>query len=164
MDKKYLESLLSYDPNTGLFTWKINKGRVSAGSVCNNTQDQGYKKVNIDGKSYYLHRLVFLLEDGVFPNVVDHINGDVSDNKRINLRKTSRAGNRRNSKVSSNNISGVKNVHYNKKTSSYSVTMHVNGVRKSFGSFSTLEKAKQVADKAREDNHKEFAYNVHSHN
>lgn len=78
------------------------------------TKDKrGYLVYNILGKQFKVHRLIWLLETGDFPNgVIDHIDG-VKDNNRIsNLRDTTDKVNRNNpnNKLSSQNKSGVSGV------------------------------------------------------
>lgn len=54
-----------------------------------------------------LHKLIMKTPKGM---VVDHINGDVTDNRRRNLRVCSHLENSRNSKKQKNNTSGYKGV------------------------------------------------------
>jgi hypothetical protein len=56
----------------------------------------GYLVTGIDGKLFYLHRLLMKTKQG---QVVDHINGDKSDNRRCNLRNVSQRENCVNAKV-----------------------------------------------------------------
>jgi hypothetical protein len=49
-----------------------------------------YPRARIDGKQIYLHNLLLPLEKGL---EVDHINKDRLDNRKINLRMTTKAGN-----------------------------------------------------------------------
>jgi hypothetical protein len=99
---------LSYNPETGLFIWRTKRGRKSANSVAGSVGDRGYILINAFGKRMYAHRLAVLAMTGEFPpDVVDHINGDKSDNRWGNLRSCTqsvnmenRQGHQRNSKTS----------------------------------------------------------------
>ena len=73
--------------------------------------------ITTDGKrkSYRLHRLIWLLVYGYFPeNVIDHINKDKTDNRIENLREVSQRCNLRNGRLRKNSLSGVKGVRWYK--------------------------------------------------
>lgn len=106
-----VRKLLSYDPLTGVFSWRQSgKGRNSgaAGAVGGN----GYRQITIRGRKYQAHRLAVLYVSGRWPvGDVDHINGDRDDNRVANLRSVSRALNMQNQHViQSRSKSGVRGV------------------------------------------------------
>lgn len=83
-----LKELFDYNPDTGLFTWKVAKARrIKAGDVAGNLNNTGYIHIRVDGKNYQAHRLAWLYTHGKFPdNCIDHINGIKDDNRISNLR------------------------------------------------------------------------------
>ena len=51
-----LRELLSYDQETGVFTWKVKRrGYTEAGNVCGKSLiTNGYQRIRIDGKRHHL--------------------------------------------------------------------------------------------------------------
>lgn len=78
--------LLEYNPDTGVFFWKKQTGKVKSGSVAGNIQ-AGYRKISIDRFQIKAHRLAWFLTYGVWPSgQIDHIDGDKLNNRISNLR------------------------------------------------------------------------------
>ena len=90
-----LRSLLDYDPNTGVFTWRVaRRGGAQRNSVAGSKNRLGYVKIHICGKSYWAHRLAWLYIYGVWPSdFIDHINCEAGDNRIANLRIATNAQN-----------------------------------------------------------------------
>ena len=113
-----LKELLHYNPVTGVFTWVIGRSRTAAGTAANTKDRKGYLKVVIDKKPYFLHRLAFLFMTGQLPpDLVDHINGDPSDNRWSNLRLATYPENARNRKIRAGNLIGVHGVSWDERSS-----------------------------------------------
>jgi hypothetical protein len=88
--------LLSYNPSSGNFTWKVSQGKVKEGADVGTIQ-HGYKKATIDKEQIKLHRLAWFITYGVWPSgQIDHIDGDKLNNKISNLRDVSMSVNMQN--------------------------------------------------------------------
>lgn len=123
----------------------------------------GYIRTNItksDGKrtALLMHQLI-MGTDGVhqFP---DHIHGKDSrnDNRRSNLRITTRSQNNINQPIRKDNTSGIKGVYWNKELNKWRVRIQINYKRVFIGDYDTLEEAKIARMKAEEKYHKEYGY------
>lgn len=102
MEQTRLKELLHYDPNTGIFTWRVNRrGRFARkGSVAGTVDFNGYIAMGVDNRRYYAHRLAWLYVFGYYPpEDTDHINEIKTDNRIVNLRCASRSENMRHSAV-----------------------------------------------------------------
>jgi len=90
---------ISYNPVTGMFHWIISKPKIHIGMRAGGLHTKGYRKIRINGKKYFEHRLAFLFMTGDWPeDQVDHINGVPDDNRWANLRLANNAQNQWNSK------------------------------------------------------------------
>ena len=150
-----LADWLSYDPVTGLLTWKKTKGRANAGDVAGSIAKNGYVTVRIDGMLLYAHRIAWFLMTGIWPDRIDHANGKRHDNTWLNLRSVSQAENNRNALVKRTNKSGYKGV--SAFGSGFRATITILGKAKHLGCFPDAKQAAQAYDDAAIAHHGKMA-------
>ena len=83
-----LQDMLDYNANTGAVHWTRSR-KVHPryrGKPINRINRDGYIQVQIDGRQYAMHRLVWYLAYGVKPRGhLNHRNGNKADNRLANL-------------------------------------------------------------------------------
>lgn len=158
--QEYLKECLTYDSETGIFTWlkrprkhfKTERawkvfnsqyaGKPAGAKKTDKKSRTSYLIIQIDGKNYRAHRLAWFYVHGKWPdNQIDHINGNGMDNRLENLRDVTHRQNQINSKTRRDNISGVKGVFWCKTYKKFRALIQINGKQKHLGLFSTLEAA-----------------------
>ncbi len=156
MDSKILHELFDY--RDGELFWKVSKAiRVKVGDCAGGISGSGYKYIKIDGKSYSCHRLIFCMIHGYLPKEIDHIDGNPLNNRIENLREVNHSDNLKNTKLQSNNKSGVKGVYWHKGNKNWCVNIVVDKKYVYIGSYNSLEKATLAAYSARNKYHGEYA-------
>jgi len=153
----YIKTLFDY--KGGNLYWKVKRKTVNPGSLAGRLSQKGYIQIGVDGKMYSAHRLIFLLQHGYLPKVIDHINGNKADNRIENLREASLSENQMNRKFGKNS-SGVKGVVWHKSNKKWMAQLAIDGVNKYFGSFDDLELAELVVIEARNKYHGAYARNI----
>ena len=93
-----------YCPDTGILMSRMYKRPVG------NLRDDGYVQVNINGKLYLAHRVIWFMYYGEQPpRQIDHVDQNRANNRIDNLRDGV-AINVHNRKTNHNNILGIRNV------------------------------------------------------
>lgn len=134
--------LLDYDKETGMFLWRFSdrnrKSGEIAGYACKSRRGV---VLSLDGSQYRAHRIAWLIETGSMPRgVVDHVNGDWSDNRFANLRDVDQSTNMENLReATSKSKSGVLGIQKN--GSGWCSLIQVKGTRRYLGTFKTKEEA-----------------------
>ena len=152
-----LRKRLHYNPDTGIFVWVESNGRRAyKGSVAGSAGSRGYISISIDGHKYKAHRLAWLYTHGAWPkDCIDHINGNTSDNRIVNLRDVDRTTNQQNiRRAKINNIaSGFLGVKRMQNTSRWYATIKLHGKSIYLGSHATPEEAHHAYLKAKRKLH-----------
>jgi hypothetical protein len=152
-----LKELLHYEPESGLFKYRVERKGRASGSVAGRQDSSGYIQIGIDGLRIFAHHLAFLYMEGAMPlDCVDHINRLRADNSWANLRQADRSSNAQNRAHRSDNTSGVKGVS-RLSSGKWQAAINYRGKRHYLGAFDCLEDAKEFIGLAREVCHGEFA-------
>ena len=146
-----LKEILDYNPVTGQLTWKADRRcKVKIGDVAGsiNTHHKTGKKyilIGTLGKQYRAHRVAWFIYHGTEPEFeIDHINGDGTDNRIVNLRMTTTQGNSRNQRNRSTNTSGVMGVRWVKKANKWVAGISHKGKNVHLGLFTDFNEAVKV--------------------
>lgn len=116
-----------------------------------------YNKEKKKHETVMLHRLIMGIQDKSWKEVVvDHINGDIYDNRKSNLRVVTQAQNSMNQKKSKNNTSGVSGVysHNNK----WCAHIKLNGENIFLGIFENFDDAVMARKNAEDKYFGEYSY------
>jgi len=121
-----MEQAFIIDAENGHVFWKGSRGSVAAGKQAGtltkggNNRGGGYLKLDVDGRSYRLHQIIWAYHTGRWPDgEIDHINRNRSDNRIANLRDSTVSQNRVNRPAQSNNKSGFKWVSWDRGSNSW---------------------------------------------
>jgi hypothetical protein len=144
----------------GKLYWRIKAGRGTSvrrpgDEVAPAPDPHGYQFVTWRRKHYAVHRVVFFLVHGWLPDCIDHIDGNPGNNRAENLRPATRLQNQHNRRTNARTKTGVKNVSPHQ--GRWSVRFSIDRKTRHFGSFDTLEEAREVAARVRAELHGEFA-------
>jgi hypothetical protein len=153
-----LRNHLDYNPETGLFIWKIptNPKRVPKGSQAGTLNTSNHVLIQFNGTIIPAHRIAWCMTHGYWPEGdVDHANCIKSDNRLANLRACSRSQNMANMGRRKDNSSGFKGVSPHRDKWSAEVSFE----RKRFylGLFDTPEAAHAAYCAKAQELHGEFA-------
>lgn len=104
-----LRQVLRYEPDTGNFYWiHRDTDQKKLGLNASIVRSHGYLNICIDSNYYYTHRLAWFYAHGEWPKVIDHIDGDKTNNSLENLRSVNQKCNVQNVlKTRKHNKSGV---------------------------------------------------------
>jgi len=148
-----------FEYKDGLLYWKVTLSNVAkAGKKAGCESTNSYGSIQVDGKSYCPHKIVFCMHHGYMPEQVDHIDGNRKNHRIENLRAATNALNGMNKPAQSNNKLGIKNVCWSKQNKKWWVQVSAHGKKVVSKMFDDLELAELVAVMAREKYHGDFAY------
>jgi hypothetical protein len=140
-----LSQLMDADPEAGVFTWKVSRGRnAKPGQEAGFLKKNGYVSICIDQKEYYAHRLMWLYVHGSMPlGQIDHVDRDKTNNSIYNLRLATAKQNAENMFRDSTNTSGYRGVNFNRRLKSkpWSANITHNGRLIHLGYYATAEDA-----------------------
>jgi hypothetical protein len=147
----HVRELFTY--SEGQLFWQAKrKGRKR--SQAGYQSKAGYTQIRIDGKLFYLHRLVWAYHfDEVFSEI-DHIDGNPANSRIENLRPATHQQNMFNSKRRTNNTSGFVGV--SKSPWGWNARIRMNGRYAHLGVFDSPEAASNAYQTAAAEHHKEF--------
>jgi len=139
LTQEQLKELLDYDPDTGHFAWRVDRGSAYAGKRAGYLNCYGYRKIEICGRAYAAHRLAWLYVYGEGPATdVDHIDRNKSNNSILNLRLATDSENVQNSNVRIDSTCGCKGVGWHKAAKKWAAYITLHGTQKHLGLYSTL--------------------------
>jgi len=180
---EFLNQCIQYDPESGKMTWKdrpdshfYSPKKAADWRQRNAGKEVGSKSFNPDGRRQYIqfhlttrsgekyfmrvHMVVFALEGQPIMTglMVDHINGDIWDNRRSNLRLVTALQNTMNSAPHKRRIDNLpKNVFTRKNKPGFYARISINKKRIGLGVYSTPELAYEAVKKAALEHHGEYA-------
>lgn len=154
-----LREILSYDPETGLFRWRISPSAnvvvgANAGTL-NRASNRHY--ITINNVMHRRSRLAWLYVHGEWPRfVIDHINSNPQDDRIANLRDVTSTLNAQNTqRPKKNNKYGFRGVE-RRRTGRYSAYIRIDGKKKYLGMFDTPSEAEQAYVSAKRSLHHGF--------
>ena len=154
-----LKELLHYDPDSGVFTWRVTRKKCPAGKRSGTQRSDGYRIISIDRKNYLESRLAFFYMLEKWPtHHIDHRDRDPSNTKWLNLREATQSQNAMNSPVRTNNRTGFKGVRRAKQPVGYEAYYFKNGKHVTIGTFPTIEAASTARRAAVDAAYGEFAH------
>lgn len=137
--KEQILGKLSYVEDGG-FVWKeVNSNRIKVGQKAGWDNGGGYRSIYICNKIYKEHRLVFFIHNGWWPEEVDHIDGNRSNNKIENLRAATKTQNQHNRGKDKTNTTGFKGV--SKRKDKFIARINIDKKSKHIGLFDTAKEA-----------------------
>lgn len=162
-----LRALINYVPDTGELFWRVRtseqfnaptdaarRGQAkrwnaihSGQPALNYIDGRGYLSGSVGSVKVLAHRAAWAIFFGEYPaEQIDHINGDKSDNRLVNLRDASATANLRNRSLLSNNTSGQVGVRFDK--GAWNARIGVGGKHVYLGRFQSFEEAVAARIKA----------------
>lgn len=157
-DLDVLNELFTLNVESGDLFWKTSNNGVKVGDKAGVLKPAGYVAVMINGKTYMAHRIVYKMYHGVEPaELIDHADGNASNNNPKNIRDASHAQNAQNRNKKTESTSGNRNVFWRGDRKKWRVYISAFGKAHYFGLFDKKEDAIEVAEKQRKILHAEFA-------
>lgn len=148
-----LQAIFEYDAEAGTITRTARTESEPRGKVMGFTMANGYRAMLIYGKQYYVHRIAFAIAHGRWPTaLIDHINGDPSDNRLSNLREATSRENSRNRARSADH-----GATFYRRYGKWRASVSVDGRQKHLGYFATKDEALAARVLAEKQHYGEFA-------
>lgn len=88
--------------------WTIINSRCAGKKVGTIDPSTGYRRVRFDRKAHLIHRVIFAMFNRDCPDLIDHIDGDINNNRIENLRPVNYCQSNQNSKLRIDNKSGIR--------------------------------------------------------
>lgn len=153
-----LHRLFEYDTQTGEFIRKVRTARAtSIGEKAGYLNNIGYVQMRVECNNYLAHRLAWLYMHGEIPEIIDHIDGNRSNNAIENLRVADICINGFNREKKSKSSSIFKGVTWSKKYKKWESNITCRGKRKHIGYFHCEQEAGHAYNKASIELHGEYA-------
>lgn len=149
-----------YIDEDGNFRRRTSRFKNRIGELAGGVDSKGYFVIRINKQKYRAHRLYYMyyhnlevLDVNVY---IDHVNGNVADNSKENLRIATHRENVRNSKLGSRNTSGTTGIYWHKRDKKWTAGIGVDGKLVNLGYFSDKTAAIVAYERASIDLHGEF--------
>jgi len=155
--QQFLHELFEY--RDGHLFWKVDRrnNKIKGKQASRLKKSNGYQEVTINKKKHYAHRIIFMMFNGYWPEQIDHIDGNRSNNLISNLREATNAQNNRNTKLRVNNTTGFKGIYFHKQNKNFVARITVDYKEIHLGCYKTAEEASQAYKKAALELHGSFA-------
>lgn len=144
--------LFRYNDETGKLYWKVNRTRKAAGREAGWTNKHGrtyYRRVEVDGKAYQVHRVIWLMIYGRWPFIgIDHRDGNGLNNRRYNIREATCDINLHNARMYRTNKSGVTGVYYDRSRQKWRAEVTSNQKTTHIGRFNDITEAEKARKQA----------------
>lgn len=130
---------------------------LKAGALVGSPDGGRYLQATIEGGRYRLHRLAWLYVHGMWPNgLIDHVNGDGSDNRIANLREATASQNRANTVRQLEGRTLPRGVKQEARTGKFVATLGRKGKNIHLGTFGTADEAAEAYLRAARESFGQF--------
>ncbi len=149
-----VRELFEYFPETGELFWRprassefTDERHAKRWNTCfahtqaGHENKRGYRRIQVGDHIYLAHRIIWLYVFGVFPKVIDHIDGNPRNNRISNMRNVTIAENQRNLTISKSNTSGVQGIWFDTGVNMWRARINTGRRALHVGSFDTQRDA-----------------------